>query len=194
VTLVELMIVVAILAVLAAIGAPNLRAFFINNRLATANNDFMAALSLARSESIRRGASVSVRRASTTAREWTEGWEIFVDANGNGVRDAGDELIRVGQPLARSLTLRASQVVEAFVPFTADGRVALSLDDGANPLNPRATFVLCYDGVLHESGQSRSRAVLLNSAGRARPGTDSNGDGRPENAIGADITSCATPS
>lgn len=197
ITLIEAMIAVAILSILVAIAAPNLRDFYINNRLDTASNEFVTALNFAKSESIRRGVPVTVRRISPVTREWTQGWEIFVDINGNGIRDAADpreELLRVAPPLAPSLSLRSSQAVATFVPFTAAGRLAIDLDDGTNPLNPRATFVLCYDGVLREGTRSRSRAVLLNSAGRMRPGVDSNGDGRPEDALGVDISSCTSPS
>jgi type IV fimbrial biogenesis protein FimT len=197
ITLIELMIAVAILGIVTALAAPNMRVLYINNRLDTAYNDFVTALNLARSEAIRRGVPVTLRRLSADARDWTQGWAIFVDVNGNGLRDVADpreELIRVGQPLATSLTLRSSQVVETFVPFNPDGRVALALDDGVNPLSPRATFVLCYDGMRSEGTQSRSRAVLLNSGGRARRGVDANNNGIPEDARGVDVSSCISPS
>jgi type IV fimbrial biogenesis protein FimT len=196
ITLIELMIVVVIVAAVAALGAPSMRTFFINNRLDTANSEFLAALNLARNEAMRRGAPVSIRRLSATASDWTQGWEIFVDIDRNGARDAAnpqEELIRVGPPLAPSLTLYASQVVATFVQFNPDGRIPLVLDDGSSPLSPRATFIICYDGVLNEGTQTRSRAVLLNSAGRARPGVDVNKNGRPENASGGDIRSCTNP-
>jgi len=196
ITVTEMLIAVAILAVLAAIAAPNLQSLFINNRLETANSEFIAALNVARSEAIRRGARVAVRRVATTTQNWTEGWEVFVDVDRNGIRDTGnpqEELIRVGQRLAPSLTLYSSAIVATVVPFDPDGRIPITLDDGNNPLSPRATFVLCYDGVLSEGTRSRSRAVLLNSAGRARPGVDANNDGRPENASGGDIRYCTNP-
>ncbi len=65
ITVTEMLIAVAILAVLAAIAAPNLRSLFINNRLETANSEFIAALNVARSEAMRRGARVAVLRVGT---------------------------------------------------------------------------------------------------------------------------------
>lgn len=197
ITLTEMMVVVAILAVVVALAAPNLAELFIRNRLETASNEFVTALNFARSEAMRRGVPVSIRRVSATAREWTEGWQVFVDINGNGIPDAGDpreEVLRVGQPLVQPLTLRSSRIVETFVPFAADGRVGLNLDDGVDPLKARGIFVLCHAGVLQEGGRSRSRAVLLNTAGRTRLGVDSNGNGIPEDAFGLDVRSCNTPS
>jgi type IV fimbrial biogenesis protein FimT len=204
ITLIEVMIVVGIVAVLATLAAPNLIELVVRNRLDTAANEFMTVLSFARSEAIRRGVPVSIRRVSAAPQDWTEGWEVFVDIDGNGERslaDSREELIRVGQPLAPSLTLRSSAVVGTALPFTAEGRVAVklngvvvTLDDGTDFYRSRAIFVLCYDGVLRQGTRSRSRAVLLNTAGRARPGADSNGNGVPEDAFGNDISSCTSPS
>lgn len=196
ITLIEMMMVVAILGVVLALAAPNLSEFFVRNRLDTATNEFMTALNFARSEAIRRGVPVSIRRVSGTTREWTQGWEIFVDPNRNGVRDAGDELLREGTPLAAPLTMRSSQAVATFVPFLSDGRIGITLDDGTDPLGTRGIFVLCYDGVRSVGTRSRSRAVLVNTPGRVRAGVDANNNGIPEDAFGNDVgnTACTTPS
>ncbi len=98
ITLIEVMIVVAILAVLVALAAPNLSELFIRNRLDTAANEFETTLNFARSEAIRRGAKVVVRHAPGSAnQQWSRGWEVFVDLpsssapNGNNLRDAGED-------------------------------------------------------------------------------------------------------
>jgi type IV fimbrial biogenesis protein FimT len=190
ITVIEVMIVVAILAVLVALAAPNLSELFIRNRLDTAANDFTTALNLARSEAIRRGVPVTIRRSSTTAQEWTQGWEVFVDANGNSLRDAGEELIRVRQPLTQPLTLRSGQAVVAALPFTADGRLKVQL---LNQPGHRGTFILCYDNARVQGNQSRSRAVLVSATGLIRPGVDTNGNGIPEDESGSDIPDCRNP-
>ncbi len=73
-TLTELMVVVAIVAVLAAIGAPSFRDMLLNQRLATAAQAFSAALSLARMEAIQRAQSVRVRALPGT--DWSRGWVV----------------------------------------------------------------------------------------------------------------------
>jgi type IV fimbrial biogenesis protein FimT len=193
ITLIEMMVVVAILAILVALAAPNLSELFIRNRLDTAANEFMTALNFARSEAIKRGVPVTVRRVSSTSKDWTQGWEIFVDINGNGSRDAADpreELLLVGQQLVQPLTLRSTQIVEAYVPFTASGRIALAIDDGPGTAGERAEFMLCHGPSPSASGRSRSRAVLVNSPGRVRAGPDNNQNGLPENVYGQDMTRC----
>lgn len=53
-SLVEVMVTVAVLAIILAIGIPSFQSFFENSRLNRANDDFIAAVNLARSEAITR--------------------------------------------------------------------------------------------------------------------------------------------
>ncbi|MDH6166172.1 type IV fimbrial biogenesis protein FimT [Variovorax boronicumulans] len=73
-TLVELMVVVAILAVLGAIGVPSFRDMLLNQRLATAAQGFGAALSFARMEAIQRAQGVEV--IALAGGDWSEGWVV----------------------------------------------------------------------------------------------------------------------
>lgn len=73
-TLVELMVVVAIVAVLAAVGAPSFRDMLLNQRLATAAQGFNSALGFARTEAIQRGQGVEVTALGGS--DWSEGWVV----------------------------------------------------------------------------------------------------------------------
>ncbi|HHQ14330.1 MAG TPA: prepilin-type N-terminal cleavage/methylation domain-containing protein [Chromatiales bacterium] len=59
-TLIELMITLLVAAVIFGVGIPNFREFIANNRMATAANDFISALHIARSEAIKRRTNVSI--------------------------------------------------------------------------------------------------------------------------------------
>ncbi len=59
-TLIELMITLLVAAVIFGVGIPNFREFIANNRMATAANDIISALHIARSEAIKRRANVSI--------------------------------------------------------------------------------------------------------------------------------------
>ena len=73
-TLVELMVVVAIVAVLAAVGVPSFRDMLLNQRLATAAQGFNSALSFARMEAIQRAQSVKV--TALAGNNWSDGWVV----------------------------------------------------------------------------------------------------------------------
>jgi type IV fimbrial biogenesis protein FimT len=91
-TLIELMVALALATVLLTLGAPKLRDVIANNRVAARANEFLAALNLARSEAIKRGARVVVckvgmiegSRTPDFSRcdkngDWSDGWILFAD-------------------------------------------------------------------------------------------------------------------
>ena len=75
ITLLELMIVIAVLGILAAIAVPNLRQVINNNRVAAQSNELVTLLHLARSQAVRLDSLVEVRLGSNDG-----GWsgEVFV--------------------------------------------------------------------------------------------------------------------
>lgn len=75
-TLIELMVVVAIAAILAAVAAPSFRSFVSGQRVKTAASDFVMAAILARSEAIKRNANVTITSTSSGATGWKDGWTI----------------------------------------------------------------------------------------------------------------------
>ena len=62
-TLIELMMTITILAVVLVVAVPNIRDMIVNNRLAAQANNFIAALTVARSEAIK-------RRVTTRVQAW----------------------------------------------------------------------------------------------------------------------------
>jgi type IV fimbrial biogenesis protein FimT len=115
-TLVELMVTVAIVAILLAIALPSFQGSFRSNRVATATNELLASLSLARSEAIRntRGAAVCASTNGTACGGgWNDGWLVWRDNDGDGAIDAGEPIVRYTQA-KQALTLTGTATVLAF--------------------------------------------------------------------------------
>ena len=114
-TLVELLVSVAIAAILISIAAPSYVALTNTNRLATQANDILGGLMIARSEAIRLNQRVVFCRSddgatcSTASGNWA-GWLIFVDANGNDTPDAS-ETLRIGSLTGGVTTVQSSQAI-----------------------------------------------------------------------------------
>lgn len=94
-SLIEMLTTMSILAVLLAIASPGLASLTSANLLSAAQGDLAASLVLARSEAMKRGVPVGVAATTpTTGAEFTGGWNVFVDSNGNGRFDAGETIVR----------------------------------------------------------------------------------------------------
>jgi type IV fimbrial biogenesis protein FimT len=97
-TLMELMITLALAAVVLGIGVPAFRDFQQNNRLTVAANDILGIAISTRAEALRRQLVVSMctsaNPTSGTATCGTgSGWIAFVDTNSDCVRSVGEELV-----------------------------------------------------------------------------------------------------
>jgi len=89
-TLVELMVVVAILSLLSLLAAPSFVAAIERYRVNTTIEELQSALTVARIEAIRRGGNVRLERMSggdcptlAAAQHWSCGWRIWAQAGGS---------------------------------------------------------------------------------------------------------------
>lgn len=87
-TLIELMITIAVAILLAGVGVPSFRAMIASERMSSESFDIVAMLTLARSEAIKRNATVTATPnldPSTSSNNWKQGWVITSTFNGNPV-------------------------------------------------------------------------------------------------------------
>lgn len=111
-TLIELMTALLVLSILVGIAVPTFREFAANSRVSAASSSLTTALSLTRSEALRTSA---VARACPTTNQtgcanslnWSTGWLVFADADGDGTVDAG-ELIQVWPPVPAGVTVAST--------------------------------------------------------------------------------------
>ena len=79
-TLIELIVVLTITAIMAAIAVPSFGNFMAAQRAKSASYELATTLLLARSEAIKRNANVQV--APITAGTWGNGWNVTVASSG----------------------------------------------------------------------------------------------------------------
>jgi len=107
-TVVELMVVIAIIAIIVAFGIPSYNSVITQNRMASEINDLSNDVELARSTAISSGESVTICPSTTQTTttvcsdsdNWSTGWIIFTDVANNQTFGAGDTLIRVHSALS----------------------------------------------------------------------------------------------
>jgi type IV fimbrial biogenesis protein FimT len=94
-SLIEMLTTMSILAILLAIASPGLASLTSANSLAAAQGELAAAMMLARSEALKRGTPVGLSAtAPVRGAEFSGGWTVFVDANGNGTYETGETIVR----------------------------------------------------------------------------------------------------
>lgn len=121
-TLVELMVTVAVLAIVAAIAAPSFRNLLLNSRLTAAANELSAALQGARMEALRTNARVVVCPSTDGSSCAGSDWSKFVLISG---KTGASNPLRVVTLNNRGLTVSGSSNVTGTTPiwYQADGFV-----------------------------------------------------------------------
>ncbi|MDD2162199.1 GspH/FimT family pseudopilin [Pseudomonas sp. MIL19] len=118
-TLVELMIVLAVLAVLLGIAAPSMSQFTFSGKLRSYSNEVVASAVLARSEAIKRNQvvtlCVSSNGTSCAAGSWESGWIV---------RSSGGEVVHRQKTITDGFKIIGSVSSIAFQPSGVGSTVA----------------------------------------------------------------------
>lgn len=176
-TLVELLITLAVLAILAAMALPSFQKILQQQEVNGQINNLVMMVYFARSEAIKRNKIVTICKTAnkqSCGGNWTDGWLLFVDLNGDGHRDAGEYLITSGA-VADGYKLKWSGFgSQNYIRFLRSGLT----------LFHNGSFVLCP-----ENGDAKlARAVFISKTARARTSKDNNANGIDENASGEDLS------
>ena len=174
-TIIELMITVALIAIIAAIGIPSFQDVVASNRVISSINELHAGLRLARLEAVKRNDSVVFCATSDSATcngVWGDGWLVFHDADGDGAVDT-DELIRVGDGVHSGYNLTFSGGGSS-ITFVARGMTS----------GESGTFKLCDS----EADAGLARGIILLSTGATRRSLDTDGSGIHEDNGGTDFS------
>lgn len=127
-TLIELMVTIAVLAVILAIGIPSFSAIIQRNRLTTAANELVGTFQTAKMEAIRRNSRVVICPTTTgLACSGADNWSrvvVFVDANSNGAADGttAEPVVRDVQVIRSGTSVTAQLGSTSAIRFGADGR------------------------------------------------------------------------
>lgn len=159
-SLVELVTTLAVLAVLLSIALPSFATLIRDTRLGTATGDLHTAIFFTRSEAVKRSRRVTICTSAdgeycAAGVGWHAGWIVFDDANQNGLRDADETLLRVGQPAAAGISMTGNQPVRNYVSYVASGTTR-----AVNGALQMGTITACAD--------NRARRIVVNAAGRPR--------------------------
>jgi len=99
-TLVELLVTLAVAAILLSAAAPNFRNAIQDSQQSSCIYDLIGAMQYARSEAIKQSSRISVCALAddgSCGNNWNNSWQVFVDTGATiGAIDAGETILRTG--------------------------------------------------------------------------------------------------
>lgn len=163
-TLLELMVVLAVSAILLGIGIPSFGSLAHTSRLSSATNEMISSLHLTRSEAIKRRSRVVLCTSATGTScagsgGWHQGWVVFHDANNNTALDSGEAVIQARPSLPTGMQLTGNPSVSRYISYASDG--------GSKHVSgawQAGTLTVC--NVPESSGSARQ--IIISKTGRPR--------------------------
>ena len=155
-SLIELIVTMAIAAIVLGVGVPTFGNVVADNSMATNANRFVSSINLARSSAVRYQRNAVICASSNynattptcdSGTDWSAGWIVYVDKDRDGAVDA-DEVQSVFEPFSDDVTFSSGTVAS----FSYDARGFVDNGD---------TLTLCDD----RTGEM-GRQVRINAAGR----------------------------
>jgi type IV fimbrial biogenesis protein FimT len=158
-TTVELLVTIAVAAVLLTLAVPSMRTLIQNMRMTSQANDLISDINFARSEAIKRSANVTICQSAdstaasptcSTGADWKVGRIIFIDSDSDGQHASTEELLRIREPLDGNNTL------------TSGVNLVVYARNGATTAGAKIDFNLC-----DTRGASAGRNISIEATGRA---------------------------
>lgn len=161
-TLLELMVVLAVSAILLTLAVPGFAALRRTSNLTSAANVLVSSLHLTRSEAIKRNGRVVMCPSATgttcTESGWHLGWLVFQDANNNAAWDAGEVVILQQSAMPHGYRMTGNSAVSRYISYSSTGEAKM-----VSGAFQAGTLTVC-----NASDPSSARQIIISSTGRPR--------------------------
>ena len=124
-SLIELTIVLAVVAVLVCLALPGMADLVRRYQINTAAADLHGALNLARAQAIARARRVTLAPLEPAGLDWGGGWVVFIDTNADRRPGPGEEVLASHGPVPDGMVLHSSFTSNAapyYMAFNSAGR------------------------------------------------------------------------
>lgn len=166
-SLIELMVVIAIAAVLATLAVPSFQGMIASSNLTSTTNDLIATLARAKSDAIRRGKRVTVCMSAdgmtcNTSGDWAQGWIMFNDddhVDANATVENTSDITAVTVALTNNIVVKAKSS-QSYFSYSADGQAKL-MNGGSGA----GTIRVCSTSSAL-TNDTRARDIVINWVGR----------------------------
>jgi type IV fimbrial biogenesis protein FimT len=167
-TLLESLVALAVLAVLAGSAVPSMADWVNRVRLNTVAQELAVDFDFARGAAVARnhratackaGAAAGGSAVCSEAGDWSQGWLVFEDRNGNAQREEDEPVLLQRNALPEGWKASGNTTVADYVSYTPLGLTRL-VQGGFQA----GTITLCRAA----AGPTEARRIIVNSVGRPR--------------------------
>lgn len=134
-TSIELLVALAVAAILLGVAVPSLRVFSANNHVVSASNSIVSGLNFARFTAITQGEDITIcpseNGTSCSDNHWHSNWIVFIDSDGNSV-PAATEILKTA-------------AIDAGVEATGSGTPIVFTPTGRTTLGSDAVITSCFE-------------------------------------------------
>lgn len=169
VTLIELLISLAIIAIVMMAVAPSIQSILVKNKIVAELNELSAVIQFARNNAIDEQINTMVCPSTdyaTCSTDWNEPKIVFIDADSNGNRGSTEELLAATGAISTTNYLTSSS---DFLLFTALGEATQN-----------SSLIFCFE----EKQAEYARALYVTLQGRVKTSSDSDRNGVHEDLSG----------
>lgn len=164
-TLIELMVTLALAAILMMVGVPSFTAYQRNSQLSSFANSLLASVNAARGEAMKRGMNAMV--VPTDSTNWDSGWIVFVDVDRDNAYDATKDItIFAGEAKPSYLTIAGNGTTLGAAPYVMYNASGYSRTTAG--AFGASTFEIKRNDVTGTGQLSEIRRLKIASTGRAR--------------------------
>jgi type IV fimbrial biogenesis protein FimT len=166
-SLIELMVTIAIVAILLALGLPSFQGSLRSNRVATTTNDMLASISMARSEAIRSTRTSVLCAAnddgSACGDDWNNGWIIWTDQDPVSASSAAVDQPDADEPILRYVQPNDQMALSVTGGASAD---VIRFDNRGRPDNGGVNRVITLQPSECPAGMELLRTMTLTGVGQ----------------------------
>ncbi|MCW8166981.1 prepilin-type N-terminal cleavage/methylation domain-containing protein [Verminephrobacter aporrectodeae subsp. tuberculatae] len=131
-TLIELMITIALAAVLMTLAAPSFVQYQRNSELTSITNSLLTAINAAKSEAMKTGRNAFVRPRATL---WTSGWIVYVDTNRDNTYTNGtDTTVQTQEAIKAYFNITSTGIAAGSTPYIEFNGSGYTIDQTGSPV------------------------------------------------------------
>ena len=175
-TLIELIVTIAIAAVLAALAAPSFIQYQRNSELTSLTNSLLAAVNAAKGEAMKTGRNAFVIPRGSG---WNSGWIVYVDMNrDNSYTEGTDITVQTQDALKGYFSITGNSIAAGASPYVKFDNSGYSVDTSAAAAPVALSLTIARTDVPSTSALEETRRVVVARTGRGRtcqPSTDRTG-------------------